>query len=619
MVGGVASALAAAARRGGRVLDGDLGLFEVDEFWLGPGRRGARAARDPALQPVPRPARPLRRAGHDRRPLGRARRPPRRPLAARAQRRRPAGRRPRPRAAGRALLRRRGRRRSRCPSSSTRRDSKHCRRCGHAVRLRRRLPRPPRPLPLPQLRPERARARGRGARRRAARHPQRRVHAAHARRRATASSSRCPGSTTSTTRSAPPRCAARSASRCARRSPPAWAPSRPRSGARRPSTSAAARRRSCWSRTRPGANEVLRTLTLEGARARRLRRPQRPHRRRPRRLLGVGRRLGGARAARAAHDLLGHARGGAGPADEVRRRRPGAAARRRGRSRRASTPRWPTGDGPLYALPTYTALLELRELLARRGQARGVLAMSVPAKVVWHDVECGAYDADLALWRGSPRARTARCSTSAPAPAASRCALAARRPRRHGARPRRRAARRARPARAAAGVGVDDRLADAADFALPRRFALIAVPMQTLQLLPGAEARAGLLRERRGARSPPAGSSPRRSPTRWRPSTSTRRSRARRRRGGRPAVRLPAGGRARAPRRGADRADPPDRRPRRAPHERGRRDRPAHRDADALAAEAAPHGLTPRSRRADPADRRARRLDGGDAPWLAAR
>ena len=29
-----------------------------------------------------------------------------------------------------------------------------------------------------------------------------------------------------------------------------------------------------------------------------------------------------------------------------------------------------SGDGPLYALPTYTALLELRELLARRGHAR---------------------------------------------------------------------------------------------------------------------------------------------------------------------------------------------------------------------------------------------------------
>jgi UDP-N-acetylmuramyl tripeptide synthase len=36
MAGGVASALAAASRRGGRRLTGDLGLFEVDEFWLGP-------------------------------------------------------------------------------------------------------------------------------------------------------------------------------------------------------------------------------------------------------------------------------------------------------------------------------------------------------------------------------------------------------------------------------------------------------------------------------------------------------------------------------------------------------------------------------------------------------
>jgi UDP-N-acetylmuramyl tripeptide synthase len=35
MAGGVASALAAAARPGGRAA-GDLGLFEVDEFWLGP-------------------------------------------------------------------------------------------------------------------------------------------------------------------------------------------------------------------------------------------------------------------------------------------------------------------------------------------------------------------------------------------------------------------------------------------------------------------------------------------------------------------------------------------------------------------------------------------------------
>ena len=36
MAGGVAAALAAASRRGGRALSGGLGLFEVDEFWLGP-------------------------------------------------------------------------------------------------------------------------------------------------------------------------------------------------------------------------------------------------------------------------------------------------------------------------------------------------------------------------------------------------------------------------------------------------------------------------------------------------------------------------------------------------------------------------------------------------------
>jgi UDP-N-acetylmuramyl tripeptide synthase len=36
MAGGVASALADASRKGGRALTGDFGLFEVDEFWLGP-------------------------------------------------------------------------------------------------------------------------------------------------------------------------------------------------------------------------------------------------------------------------------------------------------------------------------------------------------------------------------------------------------------------------------------------------------------------------------------------------------------------------------------------------------------------------------------------------------
>ena len=75
------------------------------------------------------------------------------------------------------------------------------------LRLRRRLPRPPRPLPLPQLRPDAARAPGGRPRRRAARHPLRLVHAAAPRAPSAASSCRCPASTTSTTRSAPRRCA----------------------------------------------------------------------------------------------------------------------------------------------------------------------------------------------------------------------------------------------------------------------------------------------------------------------------------------------------------------------------------------------------------------------------
>ena len=109
--------------------------------------------------------------------------------------------------------------------------------------------------------------------------------------------------------------------------------------------------------------------------------------------------------------------------------------------------------------------------------------------MIWHDVECGGYDADLPLWRELARApRRARCSTSAPAPAASRSTspahghdvtaldrdpelLAALGRARRGGRPRGR-----RPC-----------VADAAGFDLAgRRFGLIVVPMQTIQLLPAA-------------------------------------------------------------------------------------------------------------------------------------
>jgi SAM-dependent methyltransferase len=119
--------------------------------------------------------------------------------------------------------------------------------------------------------------------------------------------------------------------------------------------------------------------------------------------------------------------------------------------------------------------------------------MSVLAKVAWHDVECGSYTADLALWRrlaiaaAGPvldvGAGTGRVALRLAAAGHEVTALD-----RDGellAELTRRAA--------AEDVRVETVVEDAADFALPRRFMLIAVPMQTIQLLPDAGARAGFL------------------------------------------------------------------------------------------------------------------------------
>ncbi len=144
MAGGVATALLDASRerrpgavRGRRVL-------------ARPRRRRAAAAGDAAGEPLPRPARPLRRAGDDRRPLGAvvAASPP---DGARAQRRRPARRGPGPRARRRPVLRRR-RRLGRAGGHGARVGLQALPALRRALRLRRRLPRPPRPLPLPALR-----------------------------------------------------------------------------------------------------------------------------------------------------------------------------------------------------------------------------------------------------------------------------------------------------------------------------------------------------------------------------------------------------------------------------------------------------------------------------------
>ncbi|MDX6714429.1 MAG: hypothetical protein QOH30_987 [Baekduia sp.] len=127
--------------------------------------------------------------------------------------------------------------------------------------------------------------------------------------------------------------------------------------------------------------------------------------------------------------------------------------------------------------------------------------------VVWHDVECSGYDEDVALWRRLVEretpggagpvldvgAGTGRISLDLAARGVAVTALDSEASLLAALDDR----------AAAAGLRVETVVADARAFALGEaRFALIIVPMQTLQLLGGPDGRAAFLRSARAHLAP---------------------------------------------------------------------------------------------------------------------
>lgn len=131
----------------------------------------------------------------------------------------------------------------------------------------------------------------------------------------------------------------------------------------------------------------------------------------------------------------------------------------------------------------------------------------VAGPVIWHDLECGGYTADLALWRdlaaaeGDPvldlGAGTGRVALDLARAGHRVVAL--------DLEPIFLDALNERAAREPGGTAerIETIAGDARDFAFPgRSFPLVLAPMQTIQLLGGAEGRAGLLRSAKACLAP---------------------------------------------------------------------------------------------------------------------